>query len=91
MGQHIDPALMTVIITAGAGLLTGLAQLCVALAAYFKSKANSAALAENTALTKETHEATNSTITKLVEVVGEKAAAEATGNHPLIQPPETKS
>jgi len=51
--MHLDPSLMTILITAGAALLTALAQLAVALAGYLKSKSNAAALAENTILTKE--------------------------------------
>jgi hypothetical protein len=78
---HIDPALLTILITAGAGLLTALAQLCVALAGYFRSKSERAALSakldENTAVTKATQISTDGLVTKLVGTA--TAAAYAKG------------
>lgn len=82
MGK-LDPALLTILITAGAGLLTALAQLAVALAGYFRSKANAAILTgntakldENTAITKATAISTDGIVTKLIGVTKDASFAE---------------
>jgi hypothetical protein len=56
---HIDPALLTQLITAAVALLTGLSTLAVALAGYFKSRSNAVKLDENTKMTTEIHAVTN--------------------------------
>lgn len=70
--KGIDPALLTQLVTAIIAVLTGLGTLCVALASYFKSKANSAKLDasaqkldENTKLTQAAVDNHADTITKL--------------------------
>jgi hypothetical protein len=82
---NIDPALMTVLVTAGAGLITGLAQLSVALAGYLKSKANAQALVEtnkkidvNTNLTADIHKVTNGPLTAMGQDVSNLATQIAT-------------
>jgi hypothetical protein len=78
---HIDPALMTVLITAGAGLITGLAQLCVALAGYYRSKSERAAITakldENTAITKDVKISTDGKMDQMLGLA--KTAAFAAG------------
>jgi hypothetical protein len=63
---HIDPALLTQLITAGIAVLTGLGTLFVALAGYFKSKSNSDKLDHNTAVTEQTSKATDGIVSQLV-------------------------
>jgi hypothetical protein len=78
---HLDPALLTVLITAGAGLLTGLAQLSVALAGYFRSKSERASiiskLDDNTAITKNVQLATDGKMDQMLSLT--KAASFAAG------------
>ena len=73
---HLDPALTTILWTAGAALLTALAQLAVALAGYIKSKANSVSLAKandkldvNTTLTADIHKVTNGPLSAMSQNV----------------------
>jgi hypothetical protein len=77
---HLDPALLTVIITAGAGLLTGLAQLSVALAGYFRSKSERASISskldQNTAITQQTAKATDGIVSQLVASTKQASFAE---------------
>jgi hypothetical protein len=66
---HLDPALTAQLITAAIGLLTGLGTLAVALAGYFRSKANSAKLDENTALTRDVKVSTDGKMDQMLSVV----------------------
>jgi hypothetical protein len=63
---HIDPALLTQLITAAIALLTALGTLFVALAGYLKSKSNSDKLDHNTRITEETSKATDGIVSQLV-------------------------
>jgi hypothetical protein len=71
----IDPVLLSQLVTAGIGLITAFATLCVAIAGYLKSKSNSAKLDVNTAITQATHESTNGKMAELVAVVKQSAFA----------------
>lgn len=77
---HIDPALLTILITAGAGLITALAQLCVALAGYFKSKSDRANIAQQLV--------ENTGITKVI--LGKQDDIKAAVDAATLKPPETK-
>jgi hypothetical protein len=70
--SHIDPTLLTALVSAG--VLASLSQLILAVAAFIRQKTNALSLGakvdENTSLTKEIHTVTNGPLTNREATIG---------------------
>jgi uncharacterized iron-regulated protein len=64
--SHLDPTVLTQLITAGIALITAVATLIVAIANRISTKANASKIDENTKITRQTASATDGIVTQLV-------------------------